>query len=174
MGRNYLTGRDGDRINAVLAASGYNFGLLLRWFEELLRVLSLILCHALLAAPLHLAGAAKLSSRPTTSAADKIDQDFSDHDYLAVPLDQVKDNFRKFDLPGDNVKFIKGWFSRTFFAIYNKRGTCEQWIKEGIRRYIKPYTRWMSDDLLTEDEMARVTVELGPIGLLLLSPTIPR
>jgi hypothetical protein len=29
-----------------------------------------------------------------TSAADKIDQDFSDHDYLAVPLDQVKDNFR--------------------------------------------------------------------------------
>ena len=50
----YLTGRDGDRINAVLAAAGYNFSLLLRWFEELLRVLSLILCHALLAAPLHL------------------------------------------------------------------------------------------------------------------------
>ena len=45
MGRNYLTGRDGDRINAVLAAAGYNFSLLLRWFEELLRVLSLILCH---------------------------------------------------------------------------------------------------------------------------------
>src|SRR5437763_1431171 len=54
MGRNYLTGRDGDRINAVLAAASYNFSLLLRWFEELLRVLSLILCHALLAAPLHL------------------------------------------------------------------------------------------------------------------------
>jgi len=56
MGRNYLTGRDGDRINAVLAAAGYNFGLLLRWFEELLRVLSLILCHALLAVsvPIHL------------------------------------------------------------------------------------------------------------------------
>src|SRR5262249_11798810 len=54
MGRNYLTARDGDRINAVLAAAGYNFGLLLRWFEELLRVLSLILCHALLAVPLHL------------------------------------------------------------------------------------------------------------------------
>src|SRR6201986_1007094 len=47
MGRNYLTGRDGDRINAVLAAAGYNFSLLLRWFEELLRVLSLILCPAL-------------------------------------------------------------------------------------------------------------------------------
>jgi hypothetical protein len=26
MGRNYLKGRDGDRINAVLAAAGYNFG----------------------------------------------------------------------------------------------------------------------------------------------------
>lgn len=37
MGRNYLKGRDGDRINAVLAAAGYNFGLLLRWFEALLR-----------------------------------------------------------------------------------------------------------------------------------------
>ena len=51
--RNYLTGRDGDRINAVLAAAGYNFSLLLRWFAKLLRPLALILCHALLAAPLH-------------------------------------------------------------------------------------------------------------------------
>jgi IS5 family transposase len=39
MGRNYLKGRDGDRINAVLAAAGYNFGLLLRWLAELLRVI---------------------------------------------------------------------------------------------------------------------------------------
>ena len=31
MGRNYLKGRDGDRINAVLAAAGYKFSLLLRW-----------------------------------------------------------------------------------------------------------------------------------------------
>ena len=31
MGRNYLKGHEGDRINAVLAAAGYNFGLLLRW-----------------------------------------------------------------------------------------------------------------------------------------------
>ena len=50
MCRNYLTGRDGDRINAVLAAAGYNFSLLLRWLEELLRVLSLILWHARLPA----------------------------------------------------------------------------------------------------------------------------
>jgi hypothetical protein len=27
MGRNYLKGRDGDRINALLAAAGFNFGL---------------------------------------------------------------------------------------------------------------------------------------------------
>ena len=43
MGRNQLKGREGDRINAVLAAAGYNFSLLLRWFEELLRALLLML-----------------------------------------------------------------------------------------------------------------------------------
>ena len=37
MERNYLKGRDGDRANAVLAAAGYNFSLLIRWFEALLR-----------------------------------------------------------------------------------------------------------------------------------------
>jgi IS5 family transposase len=39
MGRNYLKGYAGDRANAVLAAAGYNFSLLLRWFEEFLRAL---------------------------------------------------------------------------------------------------------------------------------------
>jgi IS5 family transposase len=39
----HLKGRNGNRINAVLAAAGYNFSLLLRWFEEHLRVLLLIL-----------------------------------------------------------------------------------------------------------------------------------
>ena len=47
MGRNYLKGRNGDRINAVLAAAGYNFGLLLRWLARLLRAL----VQALLATP---------------------------------------------------------------------------------------------------------------------------
>ena len=47
MDRNYLKGRDGDRINAVLAAAGYNFGLLLRWLAELLRVLLSMLCRRL-------------------------------------------------------------------------------------------------------------------------------
>jgi IS5 family transposase len=36
MERNHLKGREGDRANAVLAAAGYNFSLLLRWFAELL------------------------------------------------------------------------------------------------------------------------------------------
>jgi len=49
----HLKGRDGDRIDVVLAAAGFNFSLLLRWFAELLRVLLLILCRHL--APPHLA-----------------------------------------------------------------------------------------------------------------------
>ena len=36
MDRNYLKGRHGDRANAVLAAAGYNFTLLLSWLRRLL------------------------------------------------------------------------------------------------------------------------------------------
>ena len=43
MGRNHLKGREGDRINAVLAAVGYNFSLLLRWLAALLCALILML-----------------------------------------------------------------------------------------------------------------------------------
>ena len=39
MGRNYLAGRQGDAINAVLAATGYNFRRLLAWLALLLFVL---------------------------------------------------------------------------------------------------------------------------------------
>lgn len=46
MDRNYLKGREGDRINAVLAAAGYNFSLLLRWLAELLRALFLLVTLA--------------------------------------------------------------------------------------------------------------------------------
>ena len=35
MHRNYLKGHEGDRANAVLAAAGYNFNLLLRWLKTL-------------------------------------------------------------------------------------------------------------------------------------------
>jgi IS5 family transposase len=43
MDRNYLKGREGDRANAVLAAAGYNFSLLVRWLAELLRALLLLI-----------------------------------------------------------------------------------------------------------------------------------
>jgi len=36
MGRNYLAHHAGDAVNAVLAAAGYNFHLLLKWLELLL------------------------------------------------------------------------------------------------------------------------------------------
>jgi IS5 family transposase len=49
MRRNHLKGRGGDRINAVLAAAGYNFSLLLRWFRRLLCVLLPILARTVLA-----------------------------------------------------------------------------------------------------------------------------
>ena len=34
-------------------------------------------------------------------------------DYLAVPLDEVKQNFEKFDLLDEQVRFVKGWFRDT-------------------------------------------------------------
>lgn len=36
MGRNYLAHSAGDAANAVLAAAGYNFSLLIRWLRLLL------------------------------------------------------------------------------------------------------------------------------------------
>ena len=43
MDRNYLAGPHGDAINAVLAAAGYNFSLLLNWFRQLLCLLGAML-----------------------------------------------------------------------------------------------------------------------------------
>jgi transposase, IS5 family len=39
MSRNYLAGEQGDAVNAILAAAGYNFSLLLNWFRQLLWLL---------------------------------------------------------------------------------------------------------------------------------------
>lgn len=36
MDRNYIAGEQGDAVNAVLAAAGYNFSQLLNWFRQLL------------------------------------------------------------------------------------------------------------------------------------------
>jgi len=48
MGRNYLVHSAGDAANAVLAAAGYNFTLLIRW----LRLLLLQILNAIVAAPI--------------------------------------------------------------------------------------------------------------------------
>ncbi|MBB5578068.1 IS5 family transposase [Rhizobium paranaense] len=47
MDRNYLAGQQGDALNAVLAAAGYNFSLLLRWFRLLLCLLAAMLLASL-------------------------------------------------------------------------------------------------------------------------------
>jgi hypothetical protein len=43
-------------------------------------------------------------------------EDFSDLDYLAVSLDQVKNNFARYGLLSDRVQFLKGWFCDTLPA----------------------------------------------------------
>ena len=44
---------------------------------------------------------------------DKIDEDHSLLQYLAVSREDVENNFRRFDLFDDNVRFVKGWFSES-------------------------------------------------------------
>ena len=46
MDRNYLKGRKGDRANAILAAAGYNFSLLIRWLAAIWRALILLMTAA--------------------------------------------------------------------------------------------------------------------------------
>jgi hypothetical protein len=43
MGRNCLAHIQGDAINAILAAAGYNFSLLLRWLKDFLSLLIALL-----------------------------------------------------------------------------------------------------------------------------------
>ena len=65
MGRNYLKGREGDRINAVLAAASFNFSLLLRWFQRLLRALLAALFRAVVSPRFAQSDEGLLSSRTT-------------------------------------------------------------------------------------------------------------
>ena len=51
MGRNYLAGRAGDAANAVLAAVGYNFSLLLVWLAGLAWLLRTLVRSAGMDAP---------------------------------------------------------------------------------------------------------------------------
>ncbi len=43
MDRNYLAHRSGDANNAILAAAGYNFSVLIRWLRFLLRLVQALL-----------------------------------------------------------------------------------------------------------------------------------
>jgi hypothetical protein len=55
--------------------------------------------------------------KPTaTDLKAQAESDFSDRDYLAVSLDEVKANFERFGLLDDQVKFLKGWFCDTLPA----------------------------------------------------------
>ena len=51
MERNYLKGPEDDRIDAVLAAAGHNFRLLLRWLAMILRALIVALARTIPTAP---------------------------------------------------------------------------------------------------------------------------
>ena len=50
MDRNYLAGEQGDAINVILAAAGYNFSILLKWFRELLWLLATALVSSRISA----------------------------------------------------------------------------------------------------------------------------
>lgn len=43
MDRNYLAGKQGDAVNALLAAAGYNFSLLLKWLRQLLCLIAALI-----------------------------------------------------------------------------------------------------------------------------------
>src|SRR5215467_6175257 len=46
MDRNYLADRTGDANNAILAAAGYNFSLLIKWLRFLLQLVQALLAAA--------------------------------------------------------------------------------------------------------------------------------
>lgn len=46
-----------------------------------------------------------------TAAPDLVDPDLSAREYLTVSLEEVRENFKKFDLLDDQVQFLEGWFS---------------------------------------------------------------
>lgn len=46
---------------------------------------------------------------------------WKDSDVLAVPLSEVQDNFKKLNLLGPNIHFVKGWFKDTLSELPCKR-----------------------------------------------------
>ncbi len=98
MGHNYLKGRDGDRINAVLAAAGYNFSLLLRWLKRLLCALIRALLTAPQRCPNHLRQPTIRSSRSTINAASTA------RNHLGTVGD-IKSESGHYGIPGDFYKY---------------------------------------------------------------------
>jgi IS5 family transposase len=49
--RNYLKGRNGDQINAVMSAVGYNFRLILKWLKALLCKITAAIWAAMMPSP---------------------------------------------------------------------------------------------------------------------------
>ena len=45
LGRNFLKGREGDHINAVMSAIGYNLRLILKWLRKLLHIIIAAKCR---------------------------------------------------------------------------------------------------------------------------------
>ncbi len=48
LGRNYLKGHNGDQINAVMSAAGYNFRHILKWLKALLAEIVAAISHAII------------------------------------------------------------------------------------------------------------------------------
>ncbi len=47
LGRNFLKGRDGDKINAILAGAGYNYRLVLKWLRLLFAPIMAVIFKAM-------------------------------------------------------------------------------------------------------------------------------
>lgn len=57
---------------------------------------------------------------PSAYPADR-DADFHEYDELAVPIDVVKDAFRRYGLLDEHVEFVPGWFNQTLPKLRNHR-----------------------------------------------------
>jgi O-methyltransferase len=75
--------------------------------------------------------------------ADKDDRHYCYKD-LAISLEEVRDNFKSYDLLGENVKFLKGWFKDTLpaapinkLSILRLDGDMYESTMDGLKLYDK-------------------------------------
>jgi hypothetical protein len=55
-------------------------------------------------------------AEPERNPADR-DSDFHELDWLAVSVDEVRENYRRYGLLDDHVRFVEGWFRDTLPAL---------------------------------------------------------